>query len=440
MKKFMSLFLTMAIGVGVLAGCGGAKPEPSPSAVAVVSESAAVTEEAKPVILKTVSMYGGSDPAAGAYSELIAIYEESGINKVEDSSDTANETWKASILTDFNTGNEPDVINFFNGVDVALILDKMVDVETIRAVYPDYASDIKPAVLETMKEPDGKVYTVPVKGFFEGIYVNKTMFEENDLEIPTDWDKMEKAITTLRAKGIDPFTISLGEQPHYLIEALIMSAGGVAEHSVIPTTDPATVPESWITGLDMFKTLTDMQAFPKDAATKKNDSAIQDFIAGKAGMFIDGSWTTAAIVEGGLEDEVVMVAFPTIPNGKGTGTEIVAGFSSGFYITKKAWENPETQKAAVDFVNVMVSKQGVSMLIGNGAGAPAADITPNPELSLILRSGLEMGGKASGTDMPVDSRLEKAAWAEIWTKVSDIASGKMTAQEVIDKAIPQNKQ
>jgi raffinose/stachyose/melibiose transport system substrate-binding protein len=383
-------------------------------------------------------MFGGTDPAAGAYASLVADFEVATGVDVSDSSDSSTEAWKASVLTDFTTGNEPDVLFFFNGSEVVSILDKVVSVDTIRAEYPDYAKNIKPSALATMAEADGTTYAVPVKGFYEAIFVNQKMFEDRNLELPTDWNKLTTAIAAFKEEGINPFTISFAEEPHYLIESLILSAGGVAEHSVDPGADVSKIPQSWYDGLNAIKTLADLGAFPQDAGTRKSETAQEDFYSEASPMFIDGSWRVSGVVERNIADHVIVLPFPTIPGGKGDGTEIIAGFSSGFYITQKAWNDPEKQKLAVDFVNHMTTNEAVAALLGGGAGAPAAEIPADENAALLISSGNEVAGAASGTDMPVDSRLTKEAWADIWSYVSDLASGTLTAEQVLNNAIPKN--
>ena len=435
MKKFLALLLACVL----IGGTACATQSPPANQGGSDATSGSQTPAASSAALNTVSMFGGTDPAAGAYASLIAEFETTAGIDVSDSSDSSTETWKASVLTDFTTGNEPDVLFFFNGVDAASILNKVVSVDTIRAKYPDYAKDIKPAALTTMAESDGKTYAVPVKGFYEAIFVNKKMFDDRKIELPSDWDKLVAAIKAFNDEGISPFTISYPEEPHYLIESLILSAGGVAEHSVNPGSDVSKIPQSWYDALNAIKTLSDLGAFPRDAATKQTATAQEDFYSEVSPMLIDGSWRAAGVIERGLGDSVVVMPFPAIPGGKGDGTEIIAGFSSGFYITKKAWDDPEKQKLAVDFVNHMTTKDAVAGLLGGGAGAPAAEIPADPSAAALISSGNAVAGAATGTDMPVDSRLSKEAWTDIWSNVADLANGTLTAEQVLNAAIPKNK-
>ena len=68
------------------------------------------------------------------------------------------------MLTDFETGTEPDVLFFFTNADAEPIVKagKVVDIATIRAEYPDYGSNMRDSMLAVAS--DGKSYAVPSSG------------------------------------------------------------------------------------------------------------------------------------------------------------------------------------------------------------------------------------------------------------------------------------
>ena len=56
-------------------------------------------------------------------------------NTVADTSATSDETFKTRVITDFETGSEPDVLFFFNGADATASIEagKVVSIDEIRA-------------------------------------------------------------------------------------------------------------------------------------------------------------------------------------------------------------------------------------------------------------------------------------------------------------------
>ena len=203
------------------------------------------------VTLKTVSSFAGTDAAAGAYVEILKAYEEATGNKIEDSSATSDEAWKASVLNDFAAGNEPDVMFFFAAnADSAPILDKVVPISEINAAYPD----LKLTENAVLTEADGKVYAIPSRPFWEGLFVNTDLFEQYGLELPTDWAKLETAIAKFNEVGIVPIAVSLSDIPHYIAEFAIIASGTPQEHMARPKTIEE-VPDSWYEGMDLIAKL-----------------------------------------------------------------------------------------------------------------------------------------------------------------------------------------
>lgn len=97
-----------------------------------------VCAHADSVTLNVVTSYGGDDGNRKNFENAVAAYEESTGNKVNDGSATSNEEWKARVLTDFETGSEPDVLFFFTNADSDPIINagKVVSIEEIRSVTP----------------------------------------------------------------------------------------------------------------------------------------------------------------------------------------------------------------------------------------------------------------------------------------------------------------
>ena len=175
MKKIVALLLILIMCMG-LAACGStAAPAPAPAAPQTPAETPAEAPAAQSVTLNVVTSYGGDDGNRKNFEAAVAAYEAATGNKVNDGSATSNEEWKAKVLTDFETGSEPDVLFFFTNADAEPIISagKVVSIDEIRAVYPDYASNMKDAMMAVAS--DGKQYAVPSSGFWENMFVNKSV-------------------------------------------------------------------------------------------------------------------------------------------------------------------------------------------------------------------------------------------------------------------------
>lgn len=109
MRKPLALMLAGLMAVSMV-GCGSNGDAASSSDNKDKADSGKVT-------LKVTTTYAGEDTNAGNYKDACAAWTKETGNKIEDSSATSDETFKSRVITDFETGSEPDVLFFFNGVD-----------------------------------------------------------------------------------------------------------------------------------------------------------------------------------------------------------------------------------------------------------------------------------------------------------------------------------
>lgn len=438
-NKVLSVLLVSVLAVSMLAGCGGDKAtnEGSDKKTEDDANKGDADKDGKSkVTLKTVSMFGGTDPNVAAYEEINSQLEKDySYIKIEDNSQTSDQDWKAAVAADFAVGNEPDVIQYFTDATANTVLatDKFVSLKDIQAEYPDYAKDTTEVALAATANPDGVNRAVPTTGYWEGLFCNKDLFDQYNLEIPTDWDSLVKAIETFKENGIIPIACSLNEVPHYWVEYTMLYAAGIDEYQSIPET----APESWVKGLEVVKTLRDMGAFPEDTDTVDNAYANQLFAQKQAAMQLDGSWYAGNIDTAGTSDSTVVVAFPGVPNQKAEANTIISGMSSGFYITKKAWDDPDKRDAAVKFVMAHTSKEGVQKYWeATGKIQVAAVELAAPEgLSVLGQSALDMVNAATGTALPTDARIGTDPYSVIISNMSKISVGSATAEDTLNEAL-----
>jgi len=429
-KRFLSVLLVGAMAVSMFAGCGGGSDAPAGGNAGTENNEAVAGEQE--VTLKTVSMFGGTDPNAEVYqainNELMAKYS---YITIEDNSQSSDEEWKAAVNTDFSVGNEPDVIQFFTDAtaDTIVATGKLVSIDEIRAEYPEYAGDTLESALSAAVNTDGVQRAIPTTGYWEGLYCNKDLFDQYGLALPTDWDSLVTAIETFKANDIIPIACSLNNVPHYWIEFLMLYAAGTDEFVSIPKT----APEGWAAGLGLFKTLRDMGAFPVDTDTVDDAYIGQLFRDKKAAMQLDGSWYAGNITD---TDNTVVIAFPGVPNQKAEANSLIGGISSGFYITRKAWEDPAKRDAAVKFVMAHTSQAGVQRYWeATGAVSQAAvEVTPVAGATPFAESIAAYTSSASAIVAPTDARIGDA-YKTLVAQIVKVSTGAITAEDAINEAL-----
>ncbi len=310
---------------------------------------------AEGVTLRTVSCFAGEDAAAVTYAELLRAYEEETGNVVEDTSATSDEGWKSRVLSDFAVGNEPDVLFFFAcSGDSAPILRKMVPIEEINAAYPGLGLTVS----DSLRESDGVVYAIPARPYYEGLFVNADLFERYDIPLPDTWARLEEAVAAFASTDIVPIAVSFSDIPHYLAECAVLASATPEEYAARPKA-LSDVPRSWLDGMALVRRLYEMGAFPPDALNTSEAITSQLFRDKKAAMQFDGSWFANTIPRGQMDTTLVL---PVPSRGGATGGAVIGGVSMGFYLTRRAWDDPDRRDAAVMLLAQLTAPEHLRLL------------------------------------------------------------------------------
>ncbi len=360
--------------------------------------------------LRTVSCFAGADTAAEAYVDILHQYEAESGNTVTDHSAASDEAWKTSVLYDFAAGNEPDVLFFFAaGADSSPILRKVVPVGEINAAYPDMALPEN----DSLRESDGKVYAVPVRSYWEGLYVNTDVFGRCGVPLPTDWDSLVRAVAAFREAGVVPIAVSLSDIPHYLAEFALLACATAEEQQARPGT-LAEVPASWYEAMALIRELYEMGAFADNAGSTYESAATELFRSKKAAMQFDGSWLAPSLPPESMNTTKVL-PMPRRTGG-GAADSYIGGISMGFYLTRRAWESCR-RDAAAGLLKALTREDSLRRLGYNGLGGQ------------LLESAREMTGTRRMLSPLQDAMSKKAREVWLLSCIPAVAEGSMTPEE-----------
>lgn len=436
-KKTIALTLAALVGLSVLSGCKNDE-----------EDNGSGTSGKKGVTISVVTSFGGDDGNRQNYEKAYQAFEKATGNKVSDNSQTSNETWKSQVMADFQTGAEPDVLFYFNGVDSnKLIQDKkVVSIDEIREVYPDYADNMKDDWMGA-SPVDGKNYSVPVNGFWELLFVNKKVLSDCGVDIPGadyTWEQFLKDCETIKQKGYTPIAASLFEVPHYWFEYTVFNHGNPENHLEVPSSATDAIGKKWQAGMEDIKTLFSKGFFPSNTLTAKDADTFQLLADGKAAFAIDGSWKlgwfTGTDNQAGNVDNIDDFTICFVPgSGERKATDIIGGISMGYYITRKAWDDPNKQKACVDFVEAMTTDEVVSAFgVTNVTALKNGTIVPDNVDSMTKRA-IDLMQELTATVPAVQDQLTETARKALFADIQNVVSGKMTAQQAIASALDKNK-
>ena len=408
--------------------------------VIVMVLAAVLSAAAENVTLNVVTSYGGDDGNRANFEAAVAEYEAQTENKVNDGSATSNEEWKARVLTDFETGSEPDVLFFFTNADAEPFVSagKVVSIDEIRAEYPDYATNMKDSMLAVAS--DGKNYAVPSYGYWENMFVNKSVLDACGIEVPGPdytWDQFLADCQTILDNGYTPIACSLVEVPHYWFEFVVMNNGSLENHLDVPASMDDAAAAKWVAGLNDIKDLYERGFFPKNTLTATDAETVAMFGEGEAAFLIDGSWKVGYFT-GNHEDTLEDYAISYVP-GKGdrAASEAIGGISMGYFITRKAWEDPAKREAAVEFVSYLTSDEVLSNFVTTEVTALVNGAKPEG-LNLLQQSAADANAAITGIAGAVQDTITSEAKGDLFGNIQNVVTGKMTAEEAVASAIALN--
>lgn len=374
MKRFTAMALTCVL-IWLLAACGSSMPG---GGMQGGKEEGGTTEKAEEtdqsVELTVATTFAGNDGNAKNYRDSYKKWEMETGNTVIDMSVASDPSFKARVAADFETNSEPDVLFFFHGVDANSFIEagKVVSIDEIRTKYPDYAGnmledDLPPSTV------DGKSYIVPVNGYWEALFVNRSILDEAGVAVPGmdyTWEQFLEDCEKIKQAGYIPIAASLGHIPHYWWEYAIYNHTGPNNHLTIPESVDTEIGQAWVAGMNDIKALYEAGYFPVNTLSATDDETFTMFLGGKAAFLLDGSWKVNGIVTACQSDpgdpetldterlsKFDVVYVPGTQDRK--ANDLIGGISMGYYITRKAWDDPAKRAAAVSFVSYMTCDEVV---------------------------------------------------------------------------------
>ncbi|MCR5733046.1 MAG: extracellular solute-binding protein [Lachnospiraceae bacterium] len=441
-KRLLAILLGSAMAVSLTACAGGA---PAASGDNTSSDAASGVE------INVTTTYAGEDSNAQNFKDAVAAWEAETGNTVSDTSATSDESFKTRILTDFETGSEPDVLFFFNGADADDFVSagKVVSIDEIRKTYPEYASNMNDDLIAA-SPADGVKYAVPVNGYWEGLFCNMEVLEAAGVEKPsadTTWDDFLEICGKIKDAGYTPIAVSLSTIPHYWWEFAIFNEQTPENHLNIPTSADDETGTQWVNGIEEIKNLYEKGYLPDNTLSATDDETVAMFTDGKAAFLLDGSWKVGGITgacqsdpddPSTLDTEKLDKFDITYFPGKGNRktTDMIGGLSMGYYITTKAWEDPDKQAAAVSFVEYMTSDEVVPKFAQHTASAlkNAPEVDASSFTSLQIKAMDWMSGVTSLTGA-VQDLFNGECRVSTFDGMPDIVSGNVSAYDAVQEGI-----
>lgn len=420
-------------------------------ALACTMMGTGITANAEGVELNVTTTFAGEDGNAQNFKDAVAAWEEESGNKVNDASATSDETFKARVEMDFQTGADPDVLFFFNGADANSFIEagKVVPIDTIRKEYPEYASNMNDDLIAASLV-DGVKYAVPVNGYWEAMFVNTEVLDAAGVEVPGadyTWDAFLEDCQKIKDAGYAPIAAALGNIPHYWWEYSIFNNGNITDHMTVPEDVSDAQGAAWVNGMNDIKALYEAGYFPENTLSATDDETFAAFMDGKAAFLVDGSWKVGGIAgacQSDPEDASTLDAEKldkftvTYVPGKGErkATDLIGGLSMGYYISTAAWEDEAKREAAVSFVEYMTSDEMVAKFAQHTASAlKAAPAVDEAAFNSLQLKAMDMMSGVTSLTGAVQDVFNGECRVSTFDGMPQIVTGEVAAEDAVAEGL-----
>ena len=178
-------------------------------------------------------------------------------------------------------------------------------------------------------DEDGNIYALNLSARTLQLYINRQLFDEAEVEVPTDFASFMSAAQALTDTSSDQYGLVLTNLPHSrFYEGLLLMAAGYGGH-FSQDGEPAFTSPEVINGVTFFKELFDAGVMPEGVTDAGAQYSF--FNSGRVAMTIDGAWYWAVLEEQAPEllEHVEIHPIPTdtqLPTG---GVNNLIGIAAG---------------------------------------------------------------------------------------------------------------
>ncbi|MGV9455345.1 ABC transporter substrate-binding protein [Streptomyces sp. NPDC003635] len=290
---------------------------------------------------------------------------------------------------------------------------------------------LEPAAVSTVKALyGGELRVLPYEYNIEGIFYNKQLFEKHGLKVPGTWQELESAAAKLEAKGVQPFSAS-GQQgwpiTRLISGFLYRSLGPDALQKVADGTAKLTDPE-YVKAAAEVAELGKKGYFGKGVGSIDYDTAMNQFLTGKAAMFYMGSWALANIADAkqnkvGAEN-VGFMPLPAVTGGKGSIDQYPSNVGLGITLGAKTFD-----AKTGDWVSCIARNYGATALKDHGS---ISGFKANAEVKDANAVTTQVRDTISASERNVlwfEALFSTKATTVSQTNAASLAGGSMSPQE-----------
>lgn len=425
--SYLLVFLTMLLGIII----GYTLLSINNSQQVVISPMQTFNENEEAI--RFVSSWGAYDSKAPRLEKIFQNILSKHKNIAIEDSSMAGSQFLFVLKSDFASNNEPDIFGLWPGSDMELLVKQglVADLTELVNDNPEWKERFLPEVWEYVTYND-KIYGIPLEMTYEGLFINKDLFEKYDVKVPTNYEELKEAIEIFKANDIIPIAYNATSEGSYIYQNIVTKLGG-KEDVVTPFDEEGNIKSCYIDGMNYMKELYELGAFPSDYYLINDKERNDLFINKKAAMIVQGAWFIGDNAVNSNDTTIDILQFPDMPNGKGNDAVTYGPGNGILHISTKAWNDESKRDKCITILKEMTNDESF-MELSKESGFIASIEIDNANNTYLGKKGNKLIEEATELVNPVDCCISRNVWDEIIVaQFSSVLRETKTAEQLFEE-------
>lgn len=431
-KKVLSLLLTAAMMVTMVAGCGSNTGKNTSNA-GKTSETAteASTDKAKDAVaekdFKILSIWAEDSTEGKIIKELADKYIKEVNPKFSYEYEyVASSDLSTKIATLVASDDLPDLFVYSAGAPLKELIksDKVVNIsQALSDVGCDKAimDAAKSSLLSLSDTKD--LYDLPFGMNIEGFWYNKAIFTKAGVQAPKTWDELLSVCDKLKSQGIQPIATGGADKwpTTRLVNAYTYRSMGADAVKKASNGDAKFTDAGYVAAAQMVADMAKKGYLGEGATTVDNTTAEGMLLNGSCAMLYDGSWFSSSVANKETnpsgEDNIGFLGIPVVDKSVSPAEELPTNCGNVLCLSKSKYD-----KTTQDWLKYFVSNIGDYAMTNyktvKGYTYKVDDSKLSPTLQTVMKA--------------VNSEKSSTAWWEAYMNDQTKAAAQDNIQSVLN--------
>ena len=433
-KKVLSLVLTTAMLVTMVAGCGNSTGDNTGNAG---GSSEASTDTAGGATadkdFKILSIWAEDSTEGKIITELTEKYiEEVNPNFSYEYEYVASSDLSTKISTLIASDDLPDLFVYSAGAPLQELIasDKVVDISQALdelGVGDTIVDGAKSSLLSLSNTDD--LYDLPFGMNIEGFWYNKAVFEKAGVEVPTTWDDFLSVCDTLESQGIQPIATGGADKwpTTRLVNAYTYRSLGADAVKKASQGDASFTDSGYVAAAQMIADMAQKGYFGDGATTVDNTTAEGMLLNGECAMLYDGSWLSSSITSTETnpsgEDNIGFMGVPIVDESVSSADELPTNCGNVLCLSKSKYDD-----TTADWLKYFVSNVGVYAMTNYQTIKAYTYTADDSNLSATLQTVVDAVNTAKSSTAWWEAYMNDETKATAQDNIQSVLNGDMDGQ------------